>query len=81
MKFTIERASDYEDGLKAPCEGCKQDILLKNKTEVSKCWTKEINSLEELLALEKEVKTDLIVFTDNTRSIPLGIIIHDDYIE
>lgn len=65
MKFEILRASDTSSKAPAPCDGA---FLEGNE------WVIEINTLEELLALQNKVGNDLIV---NNKQ----IWIYDDYME
>lgn len=70
MKFRIQRVSDqgFRSTDKPPCEGCVFDFALG-------WWTKDVNTLEELLAISKSTNKPLIVSDDDE------IEIYDDYRE
>lgn len=57
MKFVVHRTYGWIDSDDPPCEGAKREII-ECKTGKRKLWTIEINTIEELLKLINDEKTD-----------------------
>ena len=94
MLFIISKTSDYMDDAPAPCVGAKKmvihsdfDIFEKNleyketKTDAVQQWVVEINSLEELIALQKKSGFSLILSAYNSRETIHELEIYNDYRE
>lgn len=80
MKFRIEKASyyttewEFNKRFNNDSKPCKNAVLEKDEHGI-KAWTVEINSLEELLELRKEVNEELIIGLNGV------ITIYNDFIE
>lgn len=75
MKFQIYRTSNYSDRDNPKVEKAKKEILkyhynaytphggtpIYARDEMKECWTIEINTLEELIALAKSQKSPIIL--------------------
>lgn len=76
MTFRISRVSSDWGESTPPCEKAHLVSKVKHDFYTAHFWEIEINSLEELLQLSKDVGTSLIVDGENTT-----VTIYDDYIE
>lgn len=80
MKFRIVKAScftnewSFDERFNEENKPCKNAVLEVHKSG-DKNWTVRINSLEDLLALRKEVHEELVIGLNDT------ITIYDDFIE
>ena len=80
MLFKITKASyftnelAFEERFKEENKPCKNAILKTYENGVKE-WIIEVNTLEDLLALRKEVNEELIIGLNDT------ITIYDDFIE
>lgn len=80
MKFRIEKASyyttewEFNKRFNKDRKPCKNAVLKKDEYGI-KAWWIEINSLEELLELRKEVNEELIIGLNGV------ITIYNDFIE
>lgn len=78
MKFEITRASDvFREEM--PCKGA---VLTERKSRFNEnVWEIEINSLEELIELSKEVNHGIILRRPHSAGDMYELEIYDDYIE
>ena len=61
MKFVVTRTSDWKCK-KEPCDGAVLCEIKNTKTKTTEeVWMIEVNSLEDLLELQKEVDEDLVL--------------------
>ena len=80
MLFKITKASyftnewSFSERFKEENKPCK-DVVLKTYNNGEKEWTVEINTLEDLLAIRKEVNEELVIGLNDT------ITIYNDFIE
>lgn len=74
MIFRIERASDYGNYEKKPCENAYE----VNEEAYESKWRIEINTLEDLMKLQKEVNVDLVLGVEDSQPY---IEIYDDFRE
>ena len=80
MLFKITKASyftnewTFKERFKEENKPCKNAVLKTYGNGVEE-WTVEINTLEDLLALRKEVNEELVIGLNDT------ITIYDDFIE
>lgn len=80
MKFRIEKASyyttewDFNKRFNKESKPCRNAVLEKDDYGI-KSWTVEIDSLEDLMILRKEVNEELIIGLNG------AITIYDDFIE
>lgn len=80
MKFKIEKASYYttewnfNERFNEESKPCKNAVLEKDEAGV-KAWVVEIDTMEDLLALRKEVNEELIIGLNGV------ITIYNDLIE
>lgn len=80
MLFKITKASyftnewSFSERFKEENKPCK-DAVLKTYNNSEKEWTVEINTLEDLLAIRKEVNEELVIGLNDT------ITIYNDFIE
>ena len=80
MKFRIEKASyyttewEFNKRFNKESKPCRNTVLEKDDYGI-KSWTVEIDSLEDLMALRKEVNEELIIGLNGV------ITIYDDFIE
>ena len=80
MVFKITKASyftnewSFSERFKEENKPCK-DAVLKTYNNSEKEWTVEINTLEDLLAIRKEVNEELVIGLNDT------ITIYNDFIE
>ena len=80
MVFKITKASyftnewSFSESFKEENKPCK-DAVLKTYNNSEKEWTVEINTLEDLLAIRKEVNEELVIGLNDT------ITIYNDFIE
>lgn len=64
MIFRIERSSDYGNYEKKPCENAyevNEEVLYESK------WRIEINTLEDLMNLQKEVNKELVLGIEDSQ--------------
>jgi hypothetical protein len=71
MKFYIRRTSqpaiimDMEDCKEPPCDGCTDSGSIHEDNNSNEYrWTIEIDTLEQLIALQKKVEWELIIKED-----------------
>ena len=88
MEFRISRASNwgfFNDGKKPLRDKRLYSKMIKkyknDDKEIIKAWFININTLEELMELRKQVKEDLIIGRSYEDEDIVEILIYDDYIE
>lgn len=79
MKFIIDRTSSfYEEEIKKPCKNCVQEEITYKSGIKEKLWVIEVNSLEELMKLLRDVDEKIIIYECEGNNY---IEIYDDYRE
>lgn len=84
MKFVMTKTSHWLDG--PPCDGCLENIETGPKGNTWNTWTREFNTLEELVQFANE-QGDLVItsgndiFGNTLKDIAGRIEIYNDYRE
>jgi Na+-transporting NADH:ubiquinone oxidoreductase subunit NqrD len=84
MRFRFELASGDETGdqyLKGLTKEVVTTELSMNRVKKSIAYVIELNTLESLVTLMKQYNKDFVIGIDKYCSVPLSIIVYDDYLE
>lgn len=85
MKFRITRTSQKSFATEPPCEGCARETISGRNSYgnpwAMDIWVREVETLGDLIALQKETGHELVVCVEGGHYDMPEIEIYDDYRE